>query len=632
MTHSEIGTTLTVRSSSSVRLRKLWSNGPRMATPNHFGAPKRAFDTRCAFNCARISRLAVCICGALITSSMALQATAQSSGKSTNAVAESQASISNDAGAETDLALSSSSIYFPAQQVDTLSSPQKVTLTNTTDKALEVKRIDVSVGYSIGEIKFPYQLKSKEVLPLVVTFQPTKSDKLEGSLVIVSDSGASPQKITLVGVAIPKSCVPHDCISTLLISMLLCVGYWVTMIVVRWHRIALPTRELLRAQINSLDKELDLLLPALQQDALSPIRELLQKALSLIDRTTRADRLFWSRGQEITGWGYVHEVEIKMARFRDSESVVAHLEDAERDLRATNDASDLGLANSIHQALITAGTSIARLRELLASALGVNYDRADNGFADLVSWQNKTSWLVFCGLSLIVALSTAFPNQSVIFVVGAAGGLISRLSRSLERKDVPTDYGASWTTLFLSPVAGALGAWAGILLATLASELKVLGTAFVANWDHPTTSLSLAIALLFGFSERLLDSVLDKLEQAGGVPKAASTNPQPPQVPASNPVPVANQNVPSIFPDSLPDATVGQPYAVQLTISPPSTTPAKWTGGALPDGIKIDAAGKISGIPTTATQTPVAFAIQCELSDTIKPTKTLTISVKPSGA
>jgi hypothetical protein len=406
------------------------------------------------------------------------------------------------------------------------------------------------------------------------------------------------------------------------------------MIVVRWHRIALPTRELLRAQIHSLEKELDLLSqPKDGAKTLDPIRELLNNALALIDSTRQADRFFWSRGQELTGWGYVHEVEIKMARFRDRASVVAHLERAEQQLRAANDVSSLALASSIHEALTAVQTPDVRLQELLASALGVNYDRVDNSFADLVSWQNKTSWLVVCGLSLVVALSAAFPDQSILFLLGAAGGLISRLSRSLERKDVPTDYGASWTTLFLSPVAGALGAWAGTLLAGLAFDLKVLGTGFTVDWTHPTATSTLAIALLFGFSERLLDGVLDKLEQAGGAPKAASTNSQPSQIPAANSSAGPSAGSPTISPNTLPDATVGQAYTAQLSISPAGSTPAKWSilSGSLPDGLKMDASGKIDGAPTAVTEKPAAIIVQCEVSDTVKPRKTLSITVKPPG-
>jgi hypothetical protein len=57
----------------------------------------------------------------------------------------------------------------------------------------------------------------------------------------------------------------------------------------------------------------------------------------------------------------------------------------------------------------------------------------------MVSEQNKTSWLVGCGLTLIVALTFAIHNYSILFLVGAMGGALSRLSRTLNRKDVPTE-------------------------------------------------------------------------------------------------------------------------------------------------------------------------------------------------
>jgi hypothetical protein len=156
---------------------------------------------------------------------------------------------------------------------------------------------------------------------------------------------------------------------------------------------------------------------------------------------------------------------------------------------------------------------LERLRALLSQALSAAYDRDFLSYADLVSWQNKTSWLVGCGLLLIVVLTGAFPPQSIFFLVGATGGLMSRLSRSLNRKEAPTDYGASWTTLFLSPVAGALGAWVAILVAALAVKLQILNTALGVGWADVHQPATLAVALAFGFSERLLDTVFQKLDE-----------------------------------------------------------------------------------------------------------------------
>jgi hypothetical protein len=75
-------------------------------------------------------------------------------------------------------------------------------------------------------------------------------------------------------------------------------------------------------------------------------------------------------------------------------------------------------------------------------------------------------------------LSPAFLLIGLLLRVGAVGGLLSRLSRNLQRADVPTDYGASWATLYLSPVVGALTGWAESLLVVIGGKLDALGSAF----------------------------------------------------------------------------------------------------------------------------------------------------------
>jgi hypothetical protein len=81
----------------------------------------------------------------------------------------------------------------------------------------------------------------------------------------------------------------------------------------------------------------------------------------------------------------------------------------------------------------------------------------------MMEWQNKAMWMVASALLVVVVLSYVFQHEH-LFLLGAAGGLMSRMARSLFRQDVPTDYGASWTTLFLSPILGAIAAWFGIAM------------------------------------------------------------------------------------------------------------------------------------------------------------------------
>jgi len=116
-------------------------------------------------------------------------------------------------------------------------------------------------------------------------------------------------------------------------------------------------------------------------------------------------------------------------------------------------------------------------------------------------------WLTTSGLALIVALALALGNGP-LFLLGATDGLLSRLTRSLLWQDMQTDYGASWMTLFLSPVVGAITGKAGGLLAAVLVKFGVLGQVFSdVTWDS-CTPISMGIALIFGFSERAFDEIL----------------------------------------------------------------------------------------------------------------------------
>jgi hypothetical protein len=140
-----------------------------------------------------------------------------------------------------------------------------------------------------------------------------------------------------------------------------------------------------------------------------------------------------------------------------------------------------------------------------------------------MEWHNKASWLILIALFIILFTALAAGN-AVIFLAGAAGGFLSRLTRALRRDDLPLDYGASWTTLFLSPLFGALIAWFGLALITLATrpDVNLLGDAFrLVNWNTPTAPTTLAIAFLLGFSERFFDAVLGAIERRAAGTRAA---------------------------------------------------------------------------------------------------------------
>jgi hypothetical protein len=198
------------------------------------------------------------------------------------------------------------------------------------------------------------------------------------------------------------------------------------------------------------------------------------------------------------------------------------------------------------------------LRALLVEALTYLNDEDVNTFAQLVGWQTKAVWLAGVGCSLVVVLSYAVGNP-VLFIAGAAGGYLSRLARTLKRADVPTDYGASWTTLFLSPIVGGLSGWFGILLIVVLadSRFNVLGAAFQAvKWCTPMAPITLGIAFAMGFSERMFDGIISALDDKVDKDRQAATKPAQPTstAPKSLPSPAGPQNVaaPAIDPKAPP--------------------------------------------------------------------------------
>jgi hypothetical protein len=183
------------------------------------------------------------------------------------------------------------------------------------------------------------------------------------------------------------------------------------------------------------------------------------------------------------------------------------------------------IAEGIAQSLATARPEEER-RALLARALQILNSDRDNTFAALMEWQNKASWLMIAACIIILFLTLAVGN-AVIFLAGAAGGFLSRLARALKGDKIPLDYGASWATLFLSPLFGALIGWFGIALITLMirPEVNLLGEAFnVVDWSAPASPFTLSVAFLLGFSERFFDAIVGVVEKQVGQPGMVARN------------------------------------------------------------------------------------------------------------
>lgn len=344
-----------------------------------------------------------------------------------------------------------------------------------------------------------------------------------------------------------------DFVGTLCVVFLFLASMWL----VRWHNIARPNREMLRAEIDNARARF-------KSETGTPVADApwLDKLLTNAEDAikgdwwrTSCDFLFWSRGQEITGWSRIREFQrgaigLPLAG-RSLDTIRARLQAVELDLLDIDKTHAKTIATNIKDALDAAPPNPGALQALLVEALTYLNDEDVNTFAQLVGWQTKAVWLAGVGCGLVVVLAFAVGNP-VLFIAGAAGGYLSRLARTLKRADVPTDYGASWTTLFLSPIVGALSGWFGILLIVVLADAKfnVLGTAFqTVKWCYPLAPIPLGLAFALGFSERLFDGIISSLEDKVDSDRKAATKPQqptsrvqpapttPPPVPAANVAP-----------------------------------------------------------------------------------------------
>ena len=231
------------------------------------------------------------------------------------------------------------------------------------------------------------------------------------------------------------------------------------------------------------------------------------------------------------------------------------------------------------------------------------------------------------GSVLIVVLAIVVGN-AVLFVSGATGGYLSRMARQLKRADVPSDYGASWTTLFLSPTGGALSGWFGILLIVLMADSSLLGAAFQQiEWSLPLAPLTLGLAFALGFSERLFDGIISSLEDKVDSDRQAATQPKQ-SIPPSKPAPTPQSQL-IISTTTLSDGAPQTPYQATLQATG-GTAPLTWSvTPALPAGLTPDpATGVISGTPPAASQTQITITVTDSATPPASASKDLTLRIK----
>jgi hypothetical protein len=337
------------------------------------------------------------------------------------------------------------------------------------------------------------------------------------------------------------------------VGIAILAGYWVVLITTRWMFIARPNRRFTLARIDDAQYYLDAgTEPSLldearavatgttvpgdpnwlrhrrgqdpHEDEGSPVRWI-RRALGVITAP-----LIWNGSRDLVAWNLLHRVEAHEAAKLTGPELVAAVMKAQSQLEDLPETKRLYWSRVLFELLQTdprlkdEATAQAILRNLMNEL----YNARDTKFTNLATQQNKVTWMVFTGLVIMGALISM--GYEVLLLAGAVGGVLSRLQRELVRRDVPSDYGLSWSVLFLSPVSGALSAWAGVLLLQTLQRFNVIDLAQLLPDNTDLTNPSgaiLGVAILFGLSERLLDRIVRQAEDEIATKPAADKKVEP---------------------------------------------------------------------------------------------------------
>ena len=263
--------------------------------------------------------------------------------------------------------------------------------------------------------------------------------------------------------------------------------------------------------------------------------------------------LIWNGSRDLVAWNLLHRVEAHEASKKTGAQLVAVLMKAQSQLGDLPPDKRIYWSTVLHDLL--EGCPQGKLRdEAVAQALAHHllselYNARDTKFTNLATQQNKVTWMVFTGLVIMGALVSLGYEQ--ILLAGAVGGVLSRLQRELQRRDVPSDYGLSWSVLFLSPVSGALSAWAGLLLLQSLQDFGVVDMAELlpagVDLTDPSGAL-LGVAILLGLSERVFDRLVRQAENEISVKPGTEKTPEPIAEPPRTPPAAAAPAAPAQHP------------------------------------------------------------------------------------
>jgi len=329
-------------------------------------------------------------------------------------------------------------------------------------------------------------------------------------------------------------------------ALIFLLMYVLGMLLARWLWIVRPANDHLRAQVEMIRAEL--MVSAGHVDSkeinekIKAVEGLLETVRSQCKINSFLSFLVGNSGTQLLGWRLAHKAERLLCYFGSPETVNARLliakaklsrldsgeainliqeidgkigqaDNFESPTPVDNPNKSIGMTNSV--TTIANDKSYVR-KVLLVEAMEVIHEDRDTFFQGLADFQNKTMWFTFTALFIILVIVFKRTHNEILLVFGAIGGLLSKLRGVVRRKKVPTDFGASWSPLFLSPLVGALTGWSGVLLVVFFKQQGLLGNNLFDDlaiwWSAHEQAAALALAIAFGFSATFFERVMEGIQ------------------------------------------------------------------------------------------------------------------------
>ncbi|MFI8966428.1 hypothetical protein ACIGO8_30440 [Streptomyces sp. NPDC053493] len=312
---------------------------------------------------------------------------------------------------------------------------------------------------------------------------------------------------------------------------LVCVCYLVVVYITCRGLIAAPRYRLLQARIGDCRARVTVLTETLRAAGTDPSPATASALAAVTERLDALDRngqVVWRLlrrhwvlaiplSKLASAWRTLHEAETRLLRLEDPEETALRA----RGLRLRLAAEPGPVNDAIAAELAAHEGEAATERAILVAATERIHDQEDGEFEREYELQRTALWLALTGLGAALLIGLVFDHR-LSMLAGGLGGFLSPLI-GVMRAQRPS----SWGVLVLAPVGGALAAPGGLLLVRMLAdpELNVLGQVFLENsWGAPARPISLAIALLFGFSGTLFSRLA--LAATGQLAPAQARAPQ----------------------------------------------------------------------------------------------------------